>query len=183
MKHPAALLAAFLLLTAALAAEGGEASVEILAGSHTSTLGPTANNLTLGVRGGYRFSDRWALEGTLSRVDLADVRVPWARFHLAADATYFDVSAKWFITPRKKHQFYLYGGPGVSFYDLEINDVNVLSVDDSFAWHVGTGVSLALNERIFLRPDLRFRWDSRIAAGDADVEFTLGIGWRFGRTG
>ncbi len=182
MKHSAVFLAAFFLLTALVtpAADAGETHVEILAGSHFSTLSPIANNFTLGVRGGYRFSDAWAVEGTLSRVDFADVHAPFV--HLEAEATHLDFSIKWFITPHKKYQLYLYGGPGMSFYDMRINHVGLFSVDNSFAWHIGTGVSVPLSERMFFRPDVRVRWDSSVVAGNADVEVALGIGWRFGHS-
>ncbi len=182
-----ALLAMSLLLAPAAAAQG---NFEIFAGAaYSSEPGDYIGTGSVGLRGGYRFTDRWGLQGSLSRVESFDLYVPYVDF--GVDATYLDASAVLFVTPRRKAELFFYGGVGVVFIDADAGirfhardfakhhtRVAVSASDEELTAHLGVGVNIKLTQRMYLRPDLRLRW----LGGDNDStesETTLGLGWRF----
>ena len=112
-----------------------------------------------GLRGGYRFSNVWALEGSLSRLD-EDV-----------DVWFGDLSAKAYFVHSDRFGLYALGGPGVFKAEDE---------DEELMLHVGIGAEIGLGQRAYLRPEVRGRWlADELKADEGLAEYSLGIGWRF----
>ena len=112
-----------------------------------------------GLRGGYRFNNRWALEGTLARLN-EDV-----------DIWFGDLSAKAYFVRASRFEMYALGGAGV--YKVE-DDYEKATL------HVGIGAEIGLSQRVYLRPEARGRWlADELKADEGLAEYSLGIGWRF----
>ena len=112
-----------------------------------------------GIRGGYRFSSRWALEGALARLD-EDV-----------DVWFADLSAKAYAFQSDRFAVYALGGPGV--YKVE-------DIDEKVTLHLGIGAEIGLGQRAYLRPEVRGRWlADELKSDEGLVDYSLGIGWRF----
>ena len=182
-------LVTFFPVSAALA---GEANFEIAAGAYVSgTTGFVGEEGILGLRGGYRFTERWGLQGSLSRVDLFDAVSPFV--DVDGDATFFDVSGMFFITPRRRAELFVYGGVGYARFDVDVAPIRLdlphvgrirlpgfgFTVEDDFTGHLGLGVNIRLSEKMYLRPDIKVRWLGSLESGTADAEPSLGLGWRF----
>jgi hypothetical protein len=112
-----------------------------------------------GIRGGYRFGNVWALEGSLSRLN-EDV-----------DVWFGDLSAKAYFIDTNRFEIYALGGPGL--YKVE-------DEDEELMLHVGIGAEIGLGQRAYLRPEVRGRWlADELKADEGLAEYSLGIGWRF----
>lgn len=112
-----------------------------------------------GLRGGYRLSNAWTLEGSLSRLD-EDV-----------DVWFGDVSAKVYAFQADRFRLYALGGPGV----FKVEEEN-----EELTFHLGIGAEIGLGQRAYLRPEVRGRWlAEEIKADEGLVDYSLGIGWRF----
>lgn len=133
--------------------------------------GDGADDVTLGLRGGRRVSDRVWLEARLSHLAPGDL-----------DIWFFDASAKVFFDLRGRSRWYLSAGPGRVFSDLDE------ITDGPFIFHAGLGVEIDLGERVlfqprdrnrlYLRPEILARWGE----GGFDTrsgDLSLSIGWRF----
>jgi len=135
-------------------------SLDLFGASIRASGSNDANSRSLGLRGGYRFSRTWALEGSLSRLD-EDAQV-W----------FGDLSAKAYFIHVSHFELYALGGPGRS-------GVSDGDGTDRATLHVGLGAEIGLGDRAYLRPEARRRWD----AGQGDFggvhEYSLGIGWKF----
>jgi len=146
---------------------GHEKSFELYSGYYFPD-GEADEDLTLGLRGGLR-SGAFALQATLGRVDSSD--------GLDADfeLTLLDLSAIRYLGRGERGELLVYGGPGWAWLDLGATSQDTLTL------HAGIGWISDLGRRAYLRPDARLRWfDQRpTSAGDADVEVTLAIGWRW----
>ena len=112
-----------------------------------------------GLRGGYRFSNTWALEGTAARLN-EDVDI-WLG----------DLSAKAYLIDSSYFEIYALGGAGV--YKVE-DDYEKATL------HLGIGAEIGLGQRAYLRPEVRGRWIAdELKADEGLAEYSLGIGWRF----
>lgn len=112
-----------------------------------------------GLRGGYRFSNVWALDGTLARLN-EDVDI-WIG----------DLSAKAYFVHANRFEMYALGGAGV--YKIE-DDYEKATL------HLGIGAEIGLSQRVYLRPEARGRWlADELKADEGLAEYSLGIGWRF----
>lgn len=112
-----------------------------------------------GLRGGYRFNNTWALEGTV------------ARLNEDADIWFGDLSAKAYLIDTSHFEIYALGGPGV--YKVESDYEKVML-------HLGIGAEIGLGQRAYLRPEVRGRWlADELKADEGLVEYSLGLGWRF----
>ena len=200
--HKLTLLCCFtLLLTLApiavpkAEAAAGQANFEIFVGEYFSD-SPIDEEPVIGVRGGYRFSDRFALQGSLSRVELVHPVISALGFD--DNAIFFDVSAMWYVNPGRKAEVVLYGGPGVVGYEYGAQFDSRDHTDgyrfrerqdseESATLHAGAGVAIHLNDRIYLRPDVRARWYEGYSSrdgferSDTDFEATFAVGWKFGK--
>ncbi len=112
-----------------------------------------------GLRGGYRFGNMWALEGTVARLN-EDV-----------DVWFGDLSAKAYLIDTSRFEVYALGGPGV--YKVE-------DASEKVTLHLGVGAEIGLGQRAYLRPEVRGRWlADELKADEGLAEYSLGIGWRF----
>jgi hypothetical protein len=112
-----------------------------------------------GLRGGYRFSNVWALEGSISRLN-EDV-----------DVWFGDLSAKAYAFQSDRFGIYALAGPGVFKAEDE---------DEELMLHVGIGAEIGIGQRAYLRPEVRGRWlADELKADEGLAEYSLGIGWRF----
>ncbi len=180
----ALVLAAMLALSSfAAPAAAVESNFEIFAGGFF----PDSfdhDEFTYGVRGGFRFSDRWGLQGSLGRVELWDDGGHF--WDVDLNATFLDISAMLFVNPRSKAELFFYGGPGMAFFDIGVGGVGpgFIVWDDDFTLHAGAGLNVRLSDRMYLRPDVRVRWlgafDDGFDDGGTDFEATLALGWKFG---
>ena len=112
-----------------------------------------------GLRGGYRFNEIWALEGSVSRLN-EDV-----------DLWFGDVSVKAHAFRFERFDLYAVAGPGL---------IQVESADPEATVHLGVGLEIGLGERSYLRPEIRGRWLTDELNFDAGlVDYSVGFGWRF----
>ncbi|HEV8579300.1 MAG TPA: outer membrane beta-barrel protein [Thermoanaerobaculia bacterium] len=111
-----------------------------------------------GARGGYRFTNVWALEGSLSRLSDADI---W----------FGDASAKAYFIHSQPFEIYAVTGAGL---------VRFSDTDDETTVHFGIGAEIGIGQRGYLRPEVRGRWlADELRADDGIVDYSLGFGWRF----
>lgn len=120
--------------------------------------GDTASEEGLGLRGAYRFTDVWAMEGALSRFT-GDGEEGW----------FGDVSAKAYFL--RSNRFELYGLAGAGL-------LRVLGGEEE-TLHLGLGAEIPLGDRAYLRPDVRGRWLTQDIGAVTFVDYSLGVGWRF----
>lgn len=112
-----------------------------------------------GLRGGYRFSNVWAVEGSLSRLN-EDV-----------DVWFGDLSAKAFFIHSSRFEIYALGGPGLFKVEGESEETTV---------HLGVGAEIGLGQKAYLRPEVRGRWlTDELRTDEGLLDYSLGIGWRF----
>jgi hypothetical protein len=111
-----------------------------------------------GARGGFRFTNVWALEGSLSRVKDSDV---W----------FGDLSAKAYFVHSNRFEMYAVASPGLFRVSGESLQLTL---------HAGIGAEIGLGQRAYLRPEVRGRWLAKEINGDSGlVDYSLGFGWRF----
>lgn len=120
-----------------------------------------ASTRSLGLRGGYRFSRTWALEGSLSRLD-EDAQV-W----------FGDLSAKAYFVHAPRFELYALGGPGG--FRVQAGGDGV----DQETIHLGIGAELGLGRQAYLRPEVRRRWEINSVESGGINEYSLGFGWKF----
>jgi hypothetical protein len=158
------LLTALALATLATPAAAQEPergfSLDLFGASLRASGSNAANSRSLGVRGGYRFSRTWALEGSFSRLD-EDAQV-W----------FGDLSAKAYFVHVSHFELYALGGPGRSGVS-DGDEANRATL------HVGLGAEIGLGDRVYLRPEGRRRWDAGQGDSGGVHEYSLGIGWKF----
>ena len=111
-----------------------------------------------GVRGGFRFNNVWALEGSLSRFNDSGVQ-------------FGDLSAKAYFLHANRFEMYAVAAPGLAKATGEGVHLSL---------HAGIGAEIGLSERAYLRPEVRGRWLTQDLNGDNHlVDYSLGFGWRF----
>jgi hypothetical protein len=123
--------------------------------------GDTADEETWGMRGSYRFTNAWALEGSLSTLRFEGV-----------DLFFGDFSAKGYVLHSHGVDVYLLSGVGL----LTVEDLNFPEA----TLHAGVGAEIALGERgAYLRPEIRARWPVQDVSAVTFLDYSVGIGWRF----
>ena len=111
-----------------------------------------------GVRGGFRFSDVWALEGSLSRGN-------------GSNSWDGDAAVKAYFLHASRFEMYAVASPGV---------IKASGENPKLILHAGLGAEIGLTERIYLRPEVRGRWlDNGVTGDNRRVDYSLGLGWRF----
>lgn len=174
MSSRSLLLSSLILVTtlalsapASLAQNSG-AYVEAFAGKIFYETDFDLDETTFGARGGYRFDERWGIEGTISRQEIDDF----------IDVYFVDVSLRRSLVQGERTELFFVGGPGLfraDFGSFPFNDT-----EDELALHAGLGLDIKLGERLYLRPDVRARWvDGDLFDDDIHTEATLGVGFRF----
>lgn len=146
---------------------------ELVAGWYLPESDALDDDLTYGIRGGYRFSESFGFEGSLTvfETDLANTSI-------GVDFLLADVSFKWYPgSAGSKSELVLFGGPGWANIDIDVGGFFGSVSEDSVTAHLGLAGELSLSESIYLRPDLRARWIEETE--DVDLEGTLALGFRF----
>ena len=151
-------------------------SVELLAGRYSSGEEVMSNQAFLGARGGFEISEAIGIEAAVSLAQ--DTESLGALGNLDLSLTLADLSVKWHPLARRKHDFFVYGGPGWAFADV---DGFVNGSADTLTAHVGLGVNVQISDRLYLRPDIKVRWFED--GGDVSTDTTIGIGYKIGRRG
>jgi hypothetical protein len=115
-----------------------------------------------GLRGGFRFNNVFALEGSLSRLN-EDV-----------DVWFGDLSFNAFFIHSDRFEVYGLAGPGYYRVSDDGEGLNDLTV------HAGLGAEISLGERTYLRPEVRGRWlAEELRFDEGLVDYSLSFGWRF----
>jgi hypothetical protein len=106
---------------------------------------------SVGLRGSYRFTNVWALEGVIVQsTEDGDVD------------RLIDLAAKAYLIDTSHFEVYAVGGVGHSSLD-------------GFTPNLGLGAEIPLGDHAFLRPEVRGRWNDE----HVNSEYSLGVGWRF----
>ena len=120
--------------------------------------GDSSSEESLGLRGSYRFTSIWAVEGALSRLD-----------DDGEDAWIGDLSAKAYFLNSNRLDLYALAGAGL---------FRVVGEEET-TLHLGLGAEIPLGDRAYLRPEAR----GRLLLDNLDavtfVDYSLGVGWRF----
>lgn len=115
-----------------------------------------------GVRAAMPLSPRWQAEGRLTYLGPGDL-----------DLWLLDASIKYFFDDDGRSRWYLAGGPGTVFENLD--DLG----DTAWLFHVGIGTEIDLGARLYLRPELLARWNEYSDFDTVAGDINLGLGWRF----
>lgn len=161
--HPSSLLIAAVFALAAASPASAQSEVrgsyfDLFGARVESTSGDEFHTESYGARGGFRFNNVWALEGSVSRIKDTDV---W----------FGDLSAKAYFLHLNRFEMYAVASPGL---------FKVSGEDPRLTLHAGIGAEIALTERLYLRPEVRGRWLAKELDHDSGlVDYSLGLGWRF----
>jgi hypothetical protein len=146
---------------------------ELVAGWYMPETDALGDDVTYGLRGGYRLTQAFGVEGSVTafQPDLENTSI-------GIDFYFVDASFKWYPgAGGGKHELVLFGGPGWASVNVDLGGFFGSVSDDSVTAHVGLAGELSLSNSIYLRPDLRARWIEK--SEDIDVETTLALGFRF----
>jgi hypothetical protein len=162
----AALALPLLSLSASAQTEPRGGALDFYGASLSSTGGNDSGGLhAFGVRGSYRFSQTWALEGAATRTESG------------AEGWFGDVSAKAYLVDFNHDRVEIYALAGAGFLS------SAFGLDDSVhrgTVHAGLGAEIKLTGKLYLRPEVRGRWLTSSLEGDNGVaEYSLGLGWKF----
>jgi hypothetical protein len=142
-----------------------DATAEVFGGYFSggfSTESGFSHTTTIGVRSSYNFSRVWAVEAAISRS---------SDFLVAYNG---DLSAKAYVFQRTGFGLFALAGIGV-----QRNYLDGLYGDEKTI-HAGIGADVALSDRTYLRPEIRYRWPTdHVNEEFRTTDFTLGFGWRF----
>lgn len=161
---------ALVLAAGTASAQAGDVSFELYGGVYSPS-GGLDDELTYGLRGGYRATNAFGLEASVGRFDISQPPVE-------LDVILVDLSFKGYLNSGSKAEVFLFGGPGWAFIDANAFGNTVFS-DDSLTLHAGIGVDISLGQHVYLRPDVRGRWFEKSASNDVDVEASLALGFTF----
>ena len=153
----AALAAAFFFAPSPAAAQERTGASFDLFGSYLRR--DDADEEAVGARGGYRFTERWAAEGSLSYLQEGG-EGSWLG----------DLSGKAYLTPGRRAELYVLGGAGRIRFPGGHTEETL---------NAGLGAEVALGERAYLRPDVRSRWLADELSDEPLLDYSLGIGFRF----
>ncbi len=126
----------------------------------SSLFANSASEGSFGLRGAFPLGRRFALEGSLARLAVNEV-----------DLWLVDVSAKYYLTDRKRTDAYVVAGPGLFTSDE-------LGADEPML-HLGFGAEIQLGRRFYVRPELRGRWFADDVEAVNILDLSAGFGWRF----
>lgn len=117
----------------------------------------------LGLRGSFHLGGRFALEGSVSKLENS---------FTFGDVWLADLSAKYYVKNRGRTAVYLVGGPGTMISsDFDAGETLL---------HLGLGLEILVGDHLFVRPEVRGRWFTDYLRSDATLgDLALGFGWRF----
>src|SRR5436305_8268294 len=139
---PALAVLALLVVTpfASAQEEDRGPAIEVF-GAHVRTIeSGGGSSQSYGLRGGYRFGQVWALEGSVSHLNEGFTN--W----------FADLSAKAFFVRSNRFEIYGLAGPGL-FRISAFGETR-----DQATVHAGLGAQIHLGERAYLRPEVRGHW-------------------------
>jgi hypothetical protein len=127
-------------------------------GARVSGGGDSLHTESYGVRGGFRFNNVWALEGSLSRSN-------------GSNSWDGDAAVKAYFLHADRFEMYTVASPGL---------IKASGENPKLILHAGLGAEIGLTPRIYLRPEVRGRWlDQGLKGDNSRVDYSLGLGWRF----
>lgn len=127
-------------------------------GARASGGSDSFNTESYGVRGGFRFSNVWALEGSLSRGN-------------GSNSWDGDAAVKAYFLHAARFEMYAVASPGV---------IKASGENPKLILHAGLGAEIGLTQKIYLRPEVRGHWlDTKLEGDNSRVDYSLGLGWRF----
>ena len=157
-------------------------SFELYAGNLFAGDAVLDDSATYGVRFGYRPKPKYGWQVQVGRfasdLNFGDDRIHAGFYGVDLSVFYFGP------TRRRGPSFYVFGGPGLGFSDFETSAGSGFSgseSDTTFTLNGGVGVTFSLNDKTYLRPEVRGRYIEQ--GSDLDFETTLSIGFAFGGRG
>ncbi len=133
------------------------------------------NQFTYGVRAGVKTSDHFGLEGSVGKLSTS---FQFGPVKIKDDTTLVDLSLKAYLNPDGKARFFLFGGPGWAFSNVNALGTS-LARSDSFSAHIGAGLDVKLTDHFYIRPDVRGRWFQKSDTNGLDVQATIALGFSF----
>lgn len=168
-----ALLVAVGIAPPAFAQDRTGGTFELVGGWYMPEASELDDDVTYGLRGGYRFSDSFGFEGSLTIFE-ADI----ANTPIGIDFFLTDASFKWYPGGgRGSNELVVFGGPGWAVIDVDLGGFFGSVSEDSINAHAGLAGELSVGETVYFRPDVRARWIEETE--DIDLETTLALGFRF----
>lgn len=146
------------------------------------------NGQVYGLAVGYDVSPNFGMLLSGGVIDLEDDYLDINSADLQFGLGLLDLSFVWYPTGKS---FYVFGGPGYATVDLEIdipgNNNDIKESDTTFTVNGGLGFRWLVSDHFFVRPELKARWfdgqDFKATQANSyeglDVQYTLGLGWRF----
>ena len=186
------------LAAPAAAQEGNTHEIHIHAGQlFGDDLAPTTSSggtpeldddVAVGVRYSYDFTDSWALELSLGNSPSSITGLEGSDVDL--DVTTFDIDAVWHFGSYSRWSPYLVAGAGYAWADLDnpiAGNLNgqPVSIDDdeNYTLNAGVGAKYFATDRMTIHLEARYRYfDALVETVDDSldtVETTVGVGWRF----
>lgn len=163
--------------TAPSVAATGDYNFEGYVGYYTPGLAGLDNDYTFGVRFGSRPADNWGWQVTAGMFDLnGDQDRPLAGTVGDANAYLVDFSGMWFPGGGN---FALFGGLGFASVDIDIEGTTQDASDDALTFNLGVAYFWQVTEKMYVRPDLRWREIQGDTYDDTDMEYSIGLGWKF----
>jgi hypothetical protein len=181
------LLAGAMALALAVPASAGNWSVEGQFGYYD----PDAvgeNGEVYGFAVGYDVNPHFGMLLSAGFIDLEDDFLDIEESDLQFGLGLVDLSFVWY--PNGKN-FYLFAGPGYATIDVEVDipgsNNDIKESDTLMTINGGLGYRWMVTDGFFIRPEVKARWfDGQDFSADRldsyeglDVQYSVGIGWRF----
>ena len=138
----------------------------------------------VGLRFRIPFGENWSVEASWSHKDGE------SDFFFGEDlygGDFVDLSLRYDLINAERLTFFVFGGPG--WYSLKVPDygyvfpfdLSLPSVRDEEGGsiHAGVGLEVRLNERFYVRPDIRHRTLEGFDFEETSTESSFAVGWRF----
>ena len=163
--------------TASESATAPRAYGELLGGLYFPDQSTPDDGSIWGVRGGYR----WHHAAVEVSVDRFEGTVSTGHGGFDARFTSVALSGLWIPNPGGRPEVLLHGGLGRTDVEHDGSGRTLggrRSAEDSVFARAGAGLSFALTDRVYIRPQAEARWFER---GDdtIDLAATVALGWRF----
>ena len=158
-------------------AVAGQAHLEVYGGYYVPGQSELDDDLVFGLRFGGRPAEKfgWQVAGGVFDLNGEQDR-PAAGTIGDANAFLIDASFQWFPGGGN---FALFGGPGFSSVDIDLEGTTQDASDDTFTLHIGASYLWQIGESFYIRPDVRFRDFQGDIYDKTDTEASLAFGWNF----
>lgn len=156
------------------------ASFGFLASSNMPENDTLDEEVSTGLQFGYRFTDRFGLEGSIERLE-TEVNDQEST-KTESDLTLVDLSAVWWLRKRSgRFEPMLYTGVGWAESDFKIPASDFPSnveLDDTLTLNAGGGLNIQISDAFYFRPHVKARWFDQ--SGDLDWSVGASLGFTFG---